>query len=82
MEDDPVVVVGAPMWSRAILSDPLLVSISAVYVLVGSMIIGGAESKRWVFGLEPSAAGTSGAMVHLLVGWGSTCRLNGCAGGR
>jgi len=43
------------------------VSISAVYVLVGSMINGGAESKRWVFGLEPSAAGTSGAMAHLLV---------------
>ena len=57
-------------------SEPLLVSISAVYVFVGSMIIGGAESKRWVFGLEPSAAGASGAMVHLLVG-----RVSVTAGG-
>ena len=59
------------------MSAPLLVSISAVYVLVGSMIMGGGESKRWVFGLEPSAAGTSGAMVHLLVGSGRGWRSDG-----
>ncbi len=38
---------------------PLLVTISAVYRLAGSMTMGGGPSKRWRLALEPSAAGLS-----------------------
>src|SRR5664280_832522 len=44
-------------------SVPLVVTTSAVYRFSGSMTIGGGPSKRWVFGLEPSAAGISGVMA-------------------
>src|SRR3954466_256254 len=42
--------------------DPLLVTISAVYCLLGSMHMGGGPSNFCFFGLEPSAAGPSVAM--------------------
>src|ERR1700678_4265005 len=55
---------------------PLDVTTSAWYCLAGSMTMGGGPSNRWVFGLEPSAAGASGAIAPSPLvgcGWGRTC---------